>query len=226
MNYTRIYNNIIKNRLANPYNGYVEKHHIIPKSLGGSDKPENLISLTAREHFICHLLLTKIYTPDTVSGKKMIRAFVMMLYCRSNNQDRYITSREFSILREQFSILQKQTQGGENNSQYGSRWKWIHNDITREIRKIKFDIDIPIGWEIGLTFDVDKISSLKHQLIEEKRLYKQSKIAYLTNWCNIYKTVGFDEFVKITGYNKSKQNLVQMFSRYVEDFVPQNGKKR
>ena len=41
---------------------YYERHHIIPKSLGGSNDPINLVYLTAREHFICHLLLTKMVT--------------------------------------------------------------------------------------------------------------------------------------------------------------------
>jgi hypothetical protein len=38
---------------------YYEKHHIIPKSLGGSNKKQNLVSLTAKEHFIAHLLLSE-----------------------------------------------------------------------------------------------------------------------------------------------------------------------
>jgi len=36
-----------------------EKHHIIPRSLGGSNENKNLVNLSLREHFICHLLLTK-----------------------------------------------------------------------------------------------------------------------------------------------------------------------
>lgn len=38
MNYKQIYDNIINYRLDNPLNGYTEKHHILPRSLGGSDK--------------------------------------------------------------------------------------------------------------------------------------------------------------------------------------------
>lgn len=38
---------------------YTEKHHIIPKSLGGGNSKSNLVTLTAKEHFVCHLLLTK-----------------------------------------------------------------------------------------------------------------------------------------------------------------------
>jgi hypothetical protein len=48
----------------------------------------------------------------------------------------------------------------------------------------------------------------------------------LTEYYEIYKLVGFEEFVNITGYDKSKPNLVQSFNRYVDSFVPQNGKKR
>lgn len=38
---------------------YTETHHIIPKSLGGLNDPSNLVKLTAREHFVCHLLLPR-----------------------------------------------------------------------------------------------------------------------------------------------------------------------
>ncbi len=41
---------------------YIESHHIIPKSLGGTNDPDNLVQLTSREHFVCHLLLTKMVT--------------------------------------------------------------------------------------------------------------------------------------------------------------------
>jgi len=62
MNYLKIYNNLIqKAQLRIAPNGYVEKHHILPKSLGGSDDLKNLVTLTAREHFLAHLLLAKHY---------------------------------------------------------------------------------------------------------------------------------------------------------------------
>lgn len=41
--------------------GYFEKHHILPRCLGGSDFKENLVLFTGREHFFAHVLLTKIY---------------------------------------------------------------------------------------------------------------------------------------------------------------------
>ena len=39
--------------------GYVERHHIIPRSLGGTDDPSNIVALTAREHLVAHMLLPR-----------------------------------------------------------------------------------------------------------------------------------------------------------------------
>ena len=41
--------------------GYTEKHHIIPRSMGGSDEPSNLTVLTGREHFLAHMLLCEMF---------------------------------------------------------------------------------------------------------------------------------------------------------------------
>lgn len=92
MNYARIYDNIIlkaqsENRKKSKTGIYYERHHIIPKCLGGSNKKENLILLTAREHFICHWLLAR--THPTHFG--IVNAFNRMLYF-SANQSRYTPS--------------------------------------------------------------------------------------------------------------------------------------
>jgi hypothetical protein len=58
MNYLRIYNELVdRAKQRNKPNCYTEKHHIIPKSEGGTDCNSNLVDLTAREHFIAHKLL-------------------------------------------------------------------------------------------------------------------------------------------------------------------------
>lgn len=225
MDYKNIYNRIIENRIENVYAGYTENHHILPRSLGGSDDKTNLVRLNAREHFICHLLLTKIYDFNTPSGKKMVKAFMMMM-CSSENQERYITSKDFKVLREKFAQIQSENQSGKGNSQYGKRWNWIHNDSIRKIQKLSLNSDLPAGWEYGTIFDLDKIGLLKEQLAQEKILKKLETKKYLTEYYEIYKLVGFEEFVNITGYDKSKPNLVTSFKRHVISFVPQNGKKR
>ena len=57
--YTKWYFSIVNNAKENPRSGYTEQHHIIPRSLGGSNQSDNLVNLSAREYFICHLLLQK-----------------------------------------------------------------------------------------------------------------------------------------------------------------------
>ena len=84
--YTRWYDRIIEHAKkknfsivrshAKKYPGYTEVHHIIPKSFGGSDNKENLVRFSAREHFICHWLLTKMTTGTC--RNKMLTAFVLM----------------------------------------------------------------------------------------------------------------------------------------------------
>lgn len=61
MNYAKIYDSIISRGQSREPIGYVEKHHIVPRCMGGTDEKENIVSLTPEEHFVCHLLLCKIY---------------------------------------------------------------------------------------------------------------------------------------------------------------------
>lgn len=74
MNYKKLYELLIK-RAKNRelINGYYEVHHILPKSLGGTNLEDNLVKLTAREHFIAHKLLFNIYR-----NRQMGYAFHMM----------------------------------------------------------------------------------------------------------------------------------------------------
>jgi len=82
MNYLTVYNSIIEKSKCRVNDMYVEKHHIIPKCIGGNNNSDNLVSLTYREHFICHWLLCKIY-PDNY---KLKAAFAKMLESNKNNK--------------------------------------------------------------------------------------------------------------------------------------------
>ena len=60
MNDRRIYNDLImRGWRRTAIEGYYEKHHIIPRCLNGSNDKDNLVLLTAREHYLCHWLLWK-----------------------------------------------------------------------------------------------------------------------------------------------------------------------
>ena len=73
--YTKWYNDIIRRSFGRTLTDYTEKHHIIPRCLGGTDTG-NIAILTAKEHFICHYLLTKMV--DNTQKKKMFNALNKM----------------------------------------------------------------------------------------------------------------------------------------------------
>lgn len=102
--YETWYTAIVQRGKSRILDEYSETHHIIPKSLGGTDDKDNLVKLTAREHFICHWLLTKMYKDE--SRYKMINALYIM-QGQSTYQKRYktkITSRVYKVLREEYAL--------------------------------------------------------------------------------------------------------------------------
>lgn len=82
---------------------YYEKHHIIPKCLGGKNTSDNLVSLTLREHYLAHLLLSKIY--DGEAGRKMHYAMWIMLL-----QEKKRGSKIFEIYRTKYIETSLKTQ--------------------------------------------------------------------------------------------------------------------
>jgi hypothetical protein len=103
MDYQKIYNLLInrakfRNWTRKNSGRYVERHHIVPRSLGGTNSKDNLVFLTAREHFIAHWLLFKFKNGEDKS--KMARAWFRM--CQSNDfQIRY--SKNYEKARIAFS---------------------------------------------------------------------------------------------------------------------------
>ena len=131
MNYKRLYFTIIRNRINNPLSSeeYGEVHHIKPRSFwnlsqqnNNPDDQKNLVRLSAREHFIVHFLLYKIYKQRSENifpkskreidrYKKMTLAFNMMINAKSKlhkRLDKNINNRVFAQLRQEVSKLSKQ----------------------------------------------------------------------------------------------------------------------
>lgn len=82
MNYKKIHDTLISRAKTRNLEGYKEKHHIIPRCLGGNNEKINLVYLTAKEHYIIHKLLIKIYPLE----RKLIYAFWRMINDRSKNR--------------------------------------------------------------------------------------------------------------------------------------------
>lgn len=178
MNYKNLYNSIIDNALARNLDGYVEKHHIVPRSLGGSNNAENLVKLTAREHFICHYLLAKMYPYESNEWYRMNHAFIIMK-SNSSTHRRYFNSRLYEALRVNFSKVMNELQSGNNNSQFGSFW--IFNPYLKINKKIYNGDNVPDGWFVGRKYIWDKpIVKCKSC---SKEFEQQTKELYCSDVC-------------------------------------------
>ena len=121
MNYLSIYNSIIdraksedrkKRNVSNPIYVYYELHHIIPKCAGGTNNKHNLILLTAREHFVCHQLLVKIYP-----GNNKLKFALRMMTATSKNHVR--NNKEYEWIRKSVSKALSESQRGKS---YGHKY--------------------------------------------------------------------------------------------------------
>lgn len=113
--YRRWYFNLINKRLKIkiPSSDYSEKHHIIPLSLGGSNDQSNVVRLTAREHYIAHLLLVKM--TNGINKRKMAHALSIFNAINNKNQKRYKPkSKLYELSRRVLSETLKGYQPSEN----------------------------------------------------------------------------------------------------------------
>ena len=144
--YTRWYFKLIDNaKTRGIIDGYIERHHIIPKCLGGSNKKDNIVKLTAREHFVAHLLLTKMTDHN---GIRFALVSFMAINNSGQKHNRYLV--RTSRLYEYVKLCNKEASIVRNkNRTYKLGYKIIHNPITREQKRVDTLDNIPEGWVIG-----------------------------------------------------------------------------
>ena len=152
MNYLRIYNELIT-KAQDKTDTCIERHHIVPRCMGGTDKKSNIVKLSPEEHFFAHILLVKIY-PETPG---LILAVNRMCTGHVGKRNRVM----YGWLKRRFVEHQK-TMIGDKNSQFGSAW--INNGIVS--KKLKASESIPNGWSSGRV-KKQKIKIDKQQLIKD-----------------------------------------------------------
>jgi hypothetical protein len=100
MNYKKHYDKLMEKSKQRTLEGYVEKHHIIPRCLGGTDDIANIAILTPEEHFLAHQLLVKIYPKSSPLVKAVAIMTAHQTQQRANNK-------LFGWLRRRLSLQQK-----------------------------------------------------------------------------------------------------------------------
>lgn len=121
-----------------PEDQYGETHHIIPKSFGGSNDTDNLVRLTAREHYIAHLLLWKMRFPGNY-GSKMSFAFCTFInkFKTEDHASYKISSRIYESFKKEYSMLMSEKMSGEGNHFYGKTHSLETRKIIGEKSKMK-----------------------------------------------------------------------------------------
>lgn len=140
MDYKKHYDLLIKRALSRQLTNYVEKHHIVPRSIGGSDKKSNLVELTPEEHYVAHQLLVKMY-PDVDS---LVYAANKMTVSSKNVKR---NNKRYGWLKRRYQSVCKKRIGKKNPS-YGR--SWYHNPETLENGKF-LPSNVPSGWLKGRT---------------------------------------------------------------------------
>lgn len=125
-----------------PPTGYYEKHHVFPKSIFG--KNNSIVKLSARQHYIAHALLEKIYInrygKNDPKTKKMIHAFFMMNNAKGKGQYRYTNSRLFEASKIRFI----ESVSGPNSKFYGKKRVFTEEHLANLKASRRYGKDNPL----------------------------------------------------------------------------------
>jgi predicted nucleic acid-binding Zn ribbon protein len=166
MNYNKHYAILIERARSRILEVYIEKHHIVPRCLGGTNDKENIVALTPEEHYVAHQLLVKMYPKE----HKLVYAANMMTV---SSNDRRSSNKRYKWLREKY-VSACRARVGEQNSSYGKRW--YYNPDTLESGKFLVE-DVPAEWQTGRS--APKVVPQKHCIT------CQAKIASThAKWCD------------------------------------------
>lgn len=192
MNYQKIYDNLIyhrKNNILSKNICYCETHHIIPRCIGGNDTEDNLVKLTAREHYIAHLLLRRIY-----NTQPKLSAAVIMMQCKNNDVSRIFKYN--SKLYEKERLYYASSIKGDNHwtknkiqiiNKITLQKKWIKNDLLNQYN----DVWVPL-----YTYYFEKVSLI----------YKD------------YNKLSFGELQQKYKFNWNDHYLKSLFRTYIQEY--------
>ena len=133
-----------KSRAAPPI---VEKHHIIPKSFGGSNEKANLAVLTPREHLIAHQLLLRC----TAGDQKMKMSYALWLMCNYNRSSAKVTSRIYENARKTFCAAQSKAFKGRKTPWSANNFKNLEHNGNAKVWDVTL-VDGSVTRMVGAEF--------------------------------------------------------------------------
>lgn len=122
MDYKKAYDSLIARSRTRSLFGYVERHHVIPRCLGGGDSADNIAILTPEEHYIAHQLLVKIFP----NNPKLVYALHKMT---SNAPQTKRSNKCYGWVRRRFAEAVRQTKLGKRipSLEDKTTYTWFHD---------------------------------------------------------------------------------------------------
>ncbi len=158
---------------------YLENHHILPRSLGGNDTPDNMVLLTAYEHFMAHYELFKSYDESQWQHEPMMRALLMMGCISPDHADRYVEAEKYQEAREAYAEFMRGDGNPMKNPESrqkvsetikGSRMMFNpKSGIVKQIMKNNIQLFLKTGWEFGMPGHSEKVSGVNNGMHSNNR---------------------------------------------------------
>ena len=181
MNHQKIYENLIQ-KAKNEHrqkgkNVYYENHHILPSCLDGTNDEDNLVFLTAKEHFIAHKLLTKIYAKNI----SITRAFNLMVHM---NKDKYaLSSRDYAYAVELYRSCPVSEETKEKIRQHGNKGRKFSQEFKDKISKTMKEKELFKGEKnpmYGKKHSEESLHKMRNRVFSE-----ESKLLMSQNHANV-----------------------------------------
>lgn len=188
---------------------YTEKHHILPKCIGGKDENSNYVLLTAREHIIAHMLLSKMY-PENLS---LCIAANKMLVLGPTTKERFeainkTSTKLISYFREQLGLLQKGKVIPKSTRNKISESKLLGKGISPETKSVVcYDID----------FTVIRIYKYQEEMLEDG--FNSSRIRQALNKKQYCASGYFWEYL-IDFEKEHSDKIVEYYNKLSQNELP------
>jgi hypothetical protein len=202
MDYNKIYSQIVsrgQDRHIKDKMGVYETHHIIPRSCGGDNSPNNITTLTMREHYICHKLLVKIYNDNPVFRKKMIYALWWMSKTRAIGN--IVTSRDYETARSLFSennpnkCNERKKRFKENHA--NGLYKYDYATVSNSLKKYLNDLSTE---DMKNRMENSALKCDREKKIQSIKKAKGSQIRLTTPSGEVIDFWSYDDVKELTGY--------------------------
>ena len=230
MDYQKIYDRLVQKNHIFSEGEYFETHHKIPRSMGGTDDKSNLVNLTAREHYIAHLLLVKIAEKknDKTLYGKMLYAFNCMKWGRCKGQRSFkFNSRLYQKMKERYSKLRHRIMQTSRNPSIGKHW--VMNMQLKTCKLVDNSYLLEDGWVYGRCSFLPKVLERREKEMSKKEKARQTRIQkrqkQIQRWRDMYNFFtehnnDFELMVEVFNWHHTRSSFMTACKRYLSEYTP------